>query len=167
MSTDVESETSRSRLTADRLREEVERLVDAAWSQGERAMGAIGIRGAGHGFPPADVVETPTGVVVVIDVPGLSADALDLTLAGNMLTVRGEFPADPVADGSTVHIQERHVGAFKRSFPLPASVDPESIVAECRDGRLQITISKVEAEQARKIPVRSQAESAEETPAPA
>ena len=63
-------------------------------------------------------------VLVLIDVPGLGPEQLDLSLAGNMLTIQGAFPASAAADADHVHLRERPAGAFKRCVPLPASVAP-------------------------------------------
>jgi HSP20 family protein len=146
------SEEGRLRSSADRMRREFDRWLEAAWSQGERAIDAIGIRPEAV---PVDIVETGTAILVRANVPGLSGQDLDVTLAGHMLTLKGEFPSETVQEGETVHGRERPAGAFHRSIPLPAGVDSETIQAECRNGVLEITVSKLEREKARQIPVRS------------
>lgn len=143
------------RTPADRMRQEFERWLEAAWNQGERAIDAIGLRPGRPAGPAIDVIERPESVVLYIDVPGLGPEQIDLSLAGNMLTVQGDFPPRGDAEGGQVHLRERPSGSFRRCVPLPASVDPESISAECRLGLLQVTIAKSEREKARKIPVRT------------
>lgn len=142
------------RTSAERLRHELDRWLEAAWSQSERAMDAMGLRAGRVWGPAIDVIERPDSVLIVANVPGIDADKVELTLAGHMLTLQGEFPAQQSAEGETVHAQERPSGTFRRSIPLPATVDPELIRAECRLGVLQIVISKVEQEKSRKIPVK-------------
>ena len=142
----------RLRGSADRLRQEFDRWLEALWSQGERAMDAIGIR---PDAVPVDIFERENAIVVRANVPGLSGHDLDVTLAGHMLTLKGEFPAGPGQAGETAHQTERPTGMFQRAIPLPAGVDPETIQAECRNGVLEITVSKLVREQARQIPVRS------------
>lgn len=144
-----------SRTSADRMRQEFERWLEAAWNQGERAMDAIGLRPGRPAGPAIDVIERPETIVLFIDVPGLGPEQIDLSLAGNMLTVQGEFPARGDAETGQIHLRERPSGSFRRCVPLPASVDPESITAECRMGLLQVTIAKCEREKARRIPVRT------------
>lgn len=146
------SDEGRLRNSADRMRQEFDRWLEAAWSQGERAIDAIGIR---PDAVPVDIVERENAILVRANVPGLSGQDLDVTLAGHMLTLKGAFPSETADDGETVHGQERPTGAFHRSIPLPAGVDPETIQAECRNGVLEITVSKLECEKARQIPVRS------------
>jgi HSP20 family protein len=151
MSAEARSNEGTFRTSADRVRQEFERWLEAAWNQGERAIDAIGLR---PGRPPVDVIERPDSVLVLVDVPGLAPEQLDVSLAGNMLTVQGTVPAAAAADADHVHLRERPTGSFKRCVPLPASVDAESISAECRLGVLQVTIARSERDKARRIPVR-------------
>jgi len=140
----------------ERLRGELDRWVETAWNQGERAMETIGIRGR-NWTPPIDVVESPESVQVLIDLPGVAPEGIDLTLAGHMLTVSGVVPALDLGSGGEQHVGERPHGEFKRSIPLPASVAPETISAAHAHGVLTVTIRKTEQERARKIPVQASA----------
>ena len=151
MSAEARTDEGTFRTSADRVRQEFERWLEAAWNQGERAIDAIGLR---PGRPAIDVIERPDSVLVLIDVPGLGPEQLDVSLAGNMLTVQGAFGTAAAGDADQVHLRERPTGSFKRCVPLPASVDAESISAECRLGVLQVTIAKSERDKARRIPVR-------------
>ena len=148
------------RSSAERLRQELDRWMDAAWTQGERAIDAIGLRADRASGPPVDIVERAESIVVLINVPGLNPEQIDLTLAGNMLTVQGDLPATPIGESGEVKLSERPHGQFRRSIPLPAVVDPESISAECRLGVLEVTVTKTEQEKTHHIPVRSSEESA-------
>lgn len=154
MSADTRCSEGPVRSSAERLREEFDRWLEAAWSQGERAMDVIGLKGRMSG-PPVDVIERPDAVVVVAEVPGLTPEQLDVTLAGNLLTIAGSYPAPILTVEETMQRQERPQGMFKRTVPLPACVDPESINAECRLGVLRITVAKAEKEKARRVPIRS------------
>jgi HSP20 family protein len=72
-----------------------------------------------------------------------------------MLTVSGVLPSlDLGAQGERI-LGERPVGEFRRTIPLPASVDAEKISASSRHGVLTVTIPKNEQQKARKIPVHS------------
>jgi HSP20 family protein len=142
------------RASAERLRHELDRWMEAAFSQGERAMDAMGLRMGRAWGPGIDMIERPDSVLVLANVPGIDPDRIDLSLAGNMLTLQGEFPTIEAGSGETPHAQERPRGTFRRSIPLPTSVNPETIRAECRLGVLYVTIGKVEKEKARKIPVK-------------
>jgi HSP20 family protein len=139
----------------ERLRAELDRWMDAAWSQGERAIDAIGLR-AGRGWtPPIDVIEDADSVRVIVNVPGVDASSIEVTVAGHMLTVSGVLPGvDAGVQGQRLS-QERPVGEFRRSIPLPACVDPDRVSASSHHGVLTVTIAKSEQLKARKIPVSS------------
>lgn len=142
------------RSSAERLREELDRWLDVAWVQGERAMDAMGIRGRLTG-PAMDVIERPDSILILVDVPGISPEQLDVSVAGNLLTVASVHPAPILATDESLVRHERPQGAFKRSIPLPASVDAESITAECTLGVLRIRVAKTEREKTRRVPVRA------------
>ncbi len=142
------------RSSAERLREELDRWLDVAWSQGERAMDVMGIRGRVFG-PAMDVIEGPESILILVDVPGISPEQLDVSVAGNLLTVQGVHPSPILAADESLARQERLHGQFKRSIPLPASVNAESISAECALGVLRIRIAKTEREKTRRVPVRA------------
>jgi hypothetical protein len=82
-----------------------------------------------------------------------------------MLTVSGVLPAADAGAGGAAggggggggerHLSERPAGEFRRSIPLPASVDPDRISATSHLGVLTVTIAKCEQLKARKIPVRT------------
>lgn len=142
------------RSSAERLREELDRWLDVAWSQGEKAMDVMGIRGRVMG-PAMDVIERPDSILILVDMPGIAAEQLDVSVSGNLLTVQGVHPAPILAADETLVRRERPHGQFKRSIPLPVRVEPESISAECTLGVLRIRIVKTEREKTRRVPVRS------------
>ncbi|AJF07389.1 Hsp20/alpha crystallin family protein [Geoalkalibacter subterraneus] len=93
--------------------------------------------------PPVDIFEEPERLVVLMDVPGLAEDALEIELDGSCLRVRGErVPAQGGAE-RTFHRVERSCGTFQRVFALPAMVDRDRIEAACERGVLFITLPKL------------------------
>jgi HSP20 family protein len=99
--------------------------------------------GAMAGFiPPADVIVDDDGVTVHMDVPGLSAESLDIELDNDVLTVRGERrPPYPMEDGQPgVRRVERRFGKFERSLRVPRGLDPNAIDASLVDGVLTLRI---------------------------
>src|SRR3954463_1789240 len=76
--------------SVERLRREFERWVDAVLQQGNRALDVVGLRGNERQWSPTvDVMETPTEVQVDVDLPGVEPGLVDVSLAGNMLTIQG------------------------------------------------------------------------------
>jgi HSP20 family protein len=144
-------------LSVEKLRHELDRWLDAAWVQGERAMETIGLRGRAAWTPPIDVLEDQESVRVLINLPGVAPSDIDLMLTGNMLTVSGVLPAIDVLEREERHAMERPTGAFRRSIPLPAGVDPNTVSAESRQGVLIVMVAKTEREKSRKIPIRATA----------
>lgn len=134
----------------ERIRTELGRLVDDAWTSGERAMDAIGLRRTS--FPALDVIEHADRVHVAIDLPGVSPESIDVSIVGNMLTVQGMYAAI-LTEGGVTHLSERPRGTFKRLVPLPATVNSDDVRAESRNGVLQISVGKVETAKPRKVPV--------------
>lgn len=138
----------------EKMRHELDSLLEAAWANGGRALDAMGIKPGKSWAPEADVVESEEFVTVLMDLPGLDPQAVDITLAGNMLTVKGTR-LGPVAEAAgTVHLTERPRGSFSRSIPLPVPVNPESVHAESRHGTLSIRLAKQVSAKPRHIRVQ-------------
>jgi HSP20 family protein len=138
--------------SVEKLRHEFDHWLEAAVSQGERALDAFGLRGR-HWFPPVDVVETPEAVLVDVDLPGVDPQLVDVTLAGNMLTLRGKRIARDSVAGESAHLAERPHGDFQRSIPMPAAVDAEHVSAQAANGVLHIRLAKTERSKPRHIRV--------------
>lgn len=98
----------------------------------------------GGGFdtwtPVADVYETAEGVVVDVELPGVSRDSIDIRLDGPVLVVSGERTIEAGRVGEQYHRIERSHGKFSRRVPLRASVDPDRVAATYRDGLLKILL---------------------------
>ena len=146
---------SRFTASAEKLRREFDRWLEAAFSQGERALDVIGLRGDRAWSPAVDVVETPESILVDVELPGVNPNLVDVTLAGNMLTIKGAAPIRPTLEGQSVHLVERRHGEFERSIPLPAPADPEKVTAEAAHGVLQIRIAKSDVVRPRQIRVNT------------
>lgn len=143
------------RMSLEWLRRELDNLLETARSGGERALESMGVLGAGRSWTPsADISEFGDEIRVSVDLPGVSAEAVDVLLVGNMLTVKGErrMASTP---GEQIYQRERSSGTFSRSIPLPVPVEADSVSAEVRNGVLQIRLSKAERAKTRSIKVRS------------
>ncbi len=107
--------------------------------------------------PALDVSERRDAYVVHAELPGVTADQLDISFEQNVLTIRGTKPAayDPQSDGEVrVFVNERVNGGFERAVRLPEFVDPDRIDADLANGLLTITVPKAQAAQARKINIK-------------
>lgn len=139
----------------DRVRGELDRLVEMARERGGKALDAMGIKNPPRPeFPAVDMTETNDAVHLVADLPGVDPDLLDLNVTGQMIRLRGTVNAPPLGSGGTLHRSERHVGTFERMLALPCTVNADLSHAEIRNGVLHVRLPKNAAEVGRKIPVR-------------
>jgi len=141
--------------SVEKLRQELDHWLEVAVAQGGRALDAFGLRNEKSWSPAIDLIERAEDVLVLVDLPGVAPSAVDVALAGNMLTVKGQRPDRPHDDTETVHLGERLSGEFCRSIPMPAPVDLEQVCAETREGVLHIRLAKTERAKPRQIPVRT------------
>ena len=73
----------------DRVRHEMERWLDVARTTGERALETLGLVNSGRpNSPSIDLIELDAEIMVLVDLPGVSVESVQLSLAGNMLTVK-------------------------------------------------------------------------------
>ena len=145
----------------DRVRHEVDRWLEAVRSTGERAMETLGLTPTNRpSTPPVDVIELPEDILVQIDLPGISAELVELSLVGNTLTVSANRTRPEFSIDAKVHLRERFVGQYQRSIPLPSVVNDEAIRAETRDGLLTVILRKMTPMPGRSIPVTTRDSSA-------
>src|SRR5918998_1802354 len=103
--------------------------------------------------PAADVYEREAEFLIVLDLPGVAREALDVGLDENRLTVRGER-AQAEADAH-VRRAERPAGRFVRSFTLPETVERGEISADYKDGVLRLRLPKrLERERPRRVEIK-------------
>ena len=109
-------------------------------------------------LPPADIAVTDDAVTVVLDVPGVKSDDLDIQLQGEVLTIRGErrWPYQSVDGG--VRRVERGFGTFERTLRVPAGLDAGAISAALEDGVLRLTLPKPEQHRPQRIAVEVRGE---------
>ncbi len=115
------------------------------------------IRGfARGGFPAMNVGHTPQTVEIYAFAPGLDPANIDVQIEKGVLTIAGERKVElpPQDEKTTVHIDERFGGRFRRVLTLPDDVDPNAVQARYRDGVLHINIQRRAAAQPRRIAVQ-------------
>lgn len=103
-----------------------------------------------------DVSETEQAVIVKMDLPGVSAKDIDISVENNLLTIRGERKEEKEEKDKAMqyHRVERRFGCFIRSLPLPCAVNEGEAVAEFKEGVLTVTLPKSESAKPRKISVK-------------
>lgn len=91
--------------------------------------------------------------VVAFDLPGVSADAIDIDIERNVLTVTAERRPLPVSEQALMQVAERSFGAFSRQVLLSDALDTDNIHATYEDGVLVLRIPVAEQAKPRKISV--------------
>lgn len=131
----------------DRLQRELQQSFDIV---------SPSIRGFARGFPALNVGSTPKSVEIYAFAPGVDPSRIEVHLDRGVLTIEGERAASlPAEDGkSTVHLNERFDGRFRRVLSLPDDIDPAGIQAAYRDGVLHVSVPKREEAQPRRIEVQ-------------
>src|SRR5215211_1625902 len=136
------------------------------------ALGLHGQQGSSRATawaPALDISERKDAYLVTVELPGVEADDLEITLEDGLLTIQGERYFAHDSSEQQFHRVERRYGAFRRAITLPAQVMTEGIQATVEDGVLQILVPKTEEATPKRIKVRpgrttTPAASAEDTP---
>lgn len=139
-----------------RMRGELDRWMDAARTQGEKALNVLGFTSERPWRPAVDIIESPDSVRVMVNLPGVDPANVDVSLAGNMLTIKGQTSVVEVSDNDVQHVRQRNQGHFERSIPMPVPVNPEEVSAESRHGVLTVHLAKSERAKARQIQIRTE-----------
>ena len=105
-----------------------------------------------HFVPTTDIFETEDALTVVMEVPGVGRDAIDITTENDVLKIEAKI--DPAKyDGMEPLYTEYNIGHFARSFTLSNKIDREQISANLEDGVLTLTLKKAKEATPRKISV--------------
>jgi HSP20 family protein len=105
-------------------------------------------------FPPINVMRLPDRLVVEAFAPGVDRSTLDVTTAGNTLTIRGERRAENGVKPEAYHRRERETGRFVRTIRLEDRVSTSDVTASYRDGVLRIELPYAPEARPRKIAIQ-------------
>jgi HSP20 family protein len=103
--------------------------------------------------PAVDVYETKDDLVVTVELPGIKEKDVQLSIVGDVLTLRGQRSPNTEIREENYHRVERWSGAFARHLQLPIPVQTDKVRATYRDGVLDIRLPKVEAVKPREIKI--------------
>lgn len=101
---------------------------------------------------PMDAYREDGSFVVHLDLPGVSADSIDLTVEQNVLTVHAERKP-PVGDSAERVVDERTYGVFSRQLFLGDTLDSDQLAADYTSGVLTLTIPIAEKAKPRKVEI--------------
>lgn len=130
------------------LQREIDRLFDD-FTRGWPAFG-----GTAEMVPSMDVTETDKEIELTAELPGLQEKDVQINVADNVLTIKGEKKAEKEAEDKNYRVVERSYGAFARAIELPAGVDPDVIKASISNGVLKVTVPKPAPAQVKKVEIK-------------
>lgn len=104
--------------------------------------------------PPADIFETPRAVTLVLEMPGVRAEGVEVTLEKRVLTIRGHSSVARPENYQRIY-SEYGEGDYERSFSLSEDIDAERIEATCKHGVLTLELPKAQEATPRQINVRA------------
>lgn len=108
--------------------------------------------------PYCDVYESEDEVRIVVEIAGVKADDIEITVDGRHLVIKGNRPRRKPAKREYIQQMEINFGQFERVLELNGKVDVDKAVARSRNGFLEITMPKVSAVQATGISIESESD---------
>jgi HSP20 family protein len=140
------------------LQQEMNRLFEGFFRGFDRFPSDRAAGASGTFLPRVDVTESEKEVRVTAEIPGLDEKDLDVSIARDALTLRGEKKIEAEEKRGNCYRMERSYGSFHRTIPLPAEVLTDRVEAEFKKGVLTVRLPKSPAAQrnARKITVRTE-----------
>ncbi|AFM24651.1 Hsp20/alpha crystallin family protein [Desulfomonile tiedjei] len=103
--------------------------------------------------PAVNISENENEILVTAEIPGIEKNDLDISLSGDVLTIKGEKKAEHEEKTENMHRIERSYGSFSRSFALPCEVQEDKINASYKDGVLSLKLPKAENCKAKSIKI--------------
>jgi HSP20 family protein len=136
------------------FRREMDRMFDDFFGSGALRPASAGWQAI---TPAVDIDETDKELVVTAELPGVGDKDVEVSLAGDILTIKGEKKAEHEEKNGNSYYMERRFGSFSRSVRLPFEVRDEKVDAKFKDGVLTIHLPKPEELQrsVRKIEVKA------------
>ena len=105
-------------------------------------------------LPSLDVIDRDTEFLVRAEVPGIEKKDLNVTLADNILTIKGHTDNENKVEKGDYYRHEISSSSFARSLTLPGSVVESKIIASLKDGILEVKLPKLESSKKKSIAVQ-------------
>ena len=132
----------------DTLRKEMDNLLERFIPDFGRSLdGAIFV-------PSAEIDETDTEFHLKLEVPGMSADDLDIEVSDTAVSVTGERKSETQSEEDGTRRSEFYYGKFERHVPLPSHIERDQVVAEYKDGILKLTLPKSKEQEDKSVKVK-------------
>ena len=123
------------RTEIDRLFEDFGRPARSVFRFGDRSLALM---------PALDLVDDDMNYRLSIELPGLTDEDIEISMADGVLSISGEKKEQSERKEKGYLLSERRYGAFARQIAVPSDVDPDGIKAQFKDGVLTVTLAKDE-----------------------
>jgi HSP20 family protein len=127
------------------LRQIVDRLLEDAVVMPQQ--------GVAGGRPSVDVYEEGDNLVVETQLPGLTADDINVSVENGVLTISGQAEAEEERKERNYLLREKRSGRFTRSLQLPPTYSPDPSEAVFEQGVLRLVFPKTEAAKPHRIQI--------------
>ena len=132
----------------------LQREVDRLFEDFTRGFPTLSGNGGAKLVPSLDVAETDKEIEITAELPGLEEKDVQISVADNVLSIRGEKKAEKEEKDKNYRLVERSYGSFERQLELPEGVNADAIKASIAKGVLKVTVPKPAPAQAKKIEVK-------------
>ena len=105
-------------------------------------------------IPSAEIDETDTEFHLKLEVPGMSADDLEIEVTDDAVAIMGERKSETKSTEGDQLRSEFYYGKFERYIPLPSQIQRDNVTAEYKDGILNLTLPKSEKKQEKSVKVK-------------
>ena len=133
------------------LREAMDRLFEDSFIRPNTWTGLP----AGQIAVPVDLWETAEAYHLRADLPGLTADDIDINVTADTVAIAGELKGQTDVSGEGYLRQERRHGKFQRAFTLPTQLDSGKVEATFDSGVLTLVMPKAESVRPRQIKINA------------
>ena len=130
------------------LRDAMDRLFDDAFTR------PLSIRD-GWSVPAIDMFQTDDEIVVKAALPGMKSDEVQISITGEVLTLKGEVQQNQEMEEKAWHMREQRFGSFERSIALPTDVVADKAKADFENGILTITLPKADEVKPKTIAIKA------------
>lgn len=119
------------------------------WPEELRRNGEFGLS-----VPAVEIYDEKDDIVIKAELPGMKKEDLEINLAGEILTIKGEKKREEEVKEKDYYYSERSFGSFERSIDIPQKVVPDKVSASFKDGILEVRLQKSEEAKKKEIKIK-------------
>ncbi len=132
------------------LQHEIDRVFDD-FATGFKSFGTSEL------MPSMDVTESDKEIEITAELPGIEEKDVQVNIADNVLTIRGEKKVERQETDKDHRLVERSYGSFVRTLELPSGVEPDAIKATLVKGVLKVVVPKTAPARVKKVDIKTAA----------